>query len=115
MEVKLITLLRATVFIFKQYLGVRKQLVCGRQDEKVQHLFFLLTGLLVGYWVIGTGVGHSITAILVTYLILLIAGGSLLSVLLSFSFNLVYLLVGYWYKQQEGQSTYNPVPRLDSS
>jgi hypothetical protein len=50
-------------------------------------------------------VGHSITTILVTYLILLIAGGSLLSVVLSFSFNLTYLLVGYWYKQQEGQCT----------
>jgi lysophospholipid acyltransferase 5 len=72
------------------------------QNEKVQHLFFLLTGLLIGYWVVGAGVGHSITTILVTYLILLIAGGSLLSVVLSFSFNLTYLLVGYWYKQQEG-------------
>ncbi len=28
------------------------------------------------------------------------AGGSLLSVVLSFSFNLTYLLVGYWYKQE---------------
>jgi hypothetical protein len=42
------------------------------QDVNAQHLFFLLSGLLVGYWVVGPGVGHSITTILVTYLILLV-------------------------------------------
>jgi hypothetical protein len=46
--------------------------VVAVQDVNAQHLFFLLSGLLVGYWVVGPGVGHSITTILVTYIILLV-------------------------------------------
>jgi lysophospholipid acyltransferase 5 len=67
------------------------------KDPKLQHVYFTLSGLFLGHWVIGPGVANSIYAIIFTYLLLKLAGGSLVSVVVSFSFHLSYLLVGYWY------------------
>lgn len=74
----------------------------SKQSSSLQHLYFLLTGLLVGWFVIGSDVKHSLYAILATYLILLAAGGTLTSVIISFIFNFGYLLVGYYYTESEG-------------
>lgn len=63
----------------------------------VQHLYFMLTGLLIGQWVIGPDIAHNLYCVLATYILLLVAGGTLLSVVLSFVFNMGYLLAGYWY------------------
>ena len=45
---------------------------------------------------------HSIYAIAGTYLILIAAGGTLVSVIISFIFNFGYLLVGYYLTESEG-------------
>jgi len=71
-------------------------------DPGLQHAFFFLSGLLTGHWVIGADVVHSLYAVLGTYLILTAAGGTLTSVIVSFVFNLGYLLVGYLYTESEG-------------
>ena len=107
------------------------------RETNVQHLFFFLSGILAGQWVIGGDVVHSLYAVgftklflflfrtemkyhysitsswwilflpygynthllqvLATYLILLCAGGTLVSVVVSFLFNFGYLLVGIIY------------------
>jgi len=69
----------------------------SNKDPNLQHVYFALTGLLLGAWVIGPGVVHSLYSIFFTYLVLLLGAGTLGSVVVSFSFNLCYLLVGYWY------------------
>jgi len=74
----------------------------AHRETNVQHLFFFLTGILAGQWVIGGDVVHSLYAVLATYLILLCAGGTLISVIVSFLFNFGYLLVGYVYTETEG-------------
>eukprot|EP00088_Acartia_fossae_P070178 TRINITY_DN9328_c0_g1_i8.p1 TRINITY_DN9328_c0_g1~~TRINITY_DN9328_c0_g1_i8.p1 ORF type:complete len:507 (+),score=73.62 TRINITY_DN9328_c0_g1_i8:78-1598(+) len=71
------------------------------KDPKLQHVYFALTGLFLGHWVIGPGVTHGIYAILFTYLLLVIAGGTFLSVVISFIFNIAYLLIGYWHTASE--------------
>ena len=42
------------------------------QDPNLQHVYFALTGLLLGAWVIGPGVVHSLYTIFFTYLVLLL-------------------------------------------
>ena len=65
-------------------------------------MFFFLSGLLLGHWVIGPDVSHSLYAVLATYLVLLAAPGTLTSVIVSFVLNLGYLLVGYLYTESDG-------------
>jgi len=72
------------------------------QQSTVQHLYFILTGLSAAWFVNGEDLKHSIYAITTTYLILLTAGGTLTSVIISFIFNFGYLLVGYYFTESEG-------------
>lgn len=74
----------------------------AHREATAQHLFLFLTGALAGHWVIGPDVAHSFYAVFGTYLILLCAGGTLTSVILSFVFNFGYLLVGYVFTETEG-------------
>ena len=62
------------------------------EDFKITNA--LILGLIAGWFVIGEDLKHSIYAIAGTYLILIAAGGTLLSVIISFIFNFGYLLVG---------------------
>ncbi|XP_046432048.1 lysophospholipid acyltransferase 5 [Neodiprion fabricii] len=66
------------------------------KEQTLQHIFFILSGLSIGYWNYGTDILHSAFSLCVTYLILKIVGGTNLSVIMSFVFNLTYLLVGYY-------------------
>jgi len=69
----------------------------AHRESNLQHLYFFLSGLLLGHWVLGEGVTHNLYTIGANYLILQLCGGSILSVGLSFILNLSYLLAGYWY------------------
>ena len=62
----------------------------------------LVPGLLAGWFVIGPDIQHSLAAIIVTYILLAAAGGTLVSVIISFIFNFSYLLVGYYFTESEG-------------
>jgi lysophospholipid acyltransferase 5 len=73
----------------------------AHRETILQHLYFFLSGLLLGHWVVGDGVTHNLYTIGGTYLILQTCGGSILSVALSFALNLTYLLAGYWYNGLE--------------
>jgi len=96
----------ALKLILGQLLGVPLMLLyralISHRETNVQHLFFFLSGILAGQWVIGGDVVHSLYAVLATYLILVCAGGTLISVVVSFLFNFGYLLVGYVYTETEG-------------
>jgi len=78
----------------------RKHVAC--QQSTLQHLYFIITGMMASWFVIGEDIKHSIYAITTTYLILLGAGGTLTSVIISFIFNFGYLLVGYYFTESEG-------------
>jgi len=82
------------MLIYRSYLS--------RHSVSTQHIFFFLTGLSAGLWVIGPDVVHSIYAVLATYMILFCAGGSLASVVISFVFNMGYLTIGYLCTESEG-------------
>jgi len=73
----------------------------AHRETNLQHLYFFLSGLLLGHWVIGEGVTHNLYTIGATYLVLQLCGGTSLSVGLTFAINLSYLLAGYWYNGQE--------------
>jgi len=94
------------VFLLGQLMGYPVMLVYRlflyKRSSTAQHIYFLLTGLLVGLWTIGMDVIHNLYAVMGTYLILLFAGGTLASVVISFLFNMGYLLIGYWYTESEG-------------
>jgi len=79
----------------------------SNKDPNLQHVYFAVSGLMLGHWVIGPGIVHSIYAIIFTYLVLLFGGGTLVSVVLSFSFNMSYLLIGYWYTSSDTAADYD--------
>ncbi|XP_069703980.1 lysophospholipid acyltransferase 5 [Periplaneta americana] len=74
------------------------------QFLQYQHLFFVLSGLSIGYFNYGWEVLHSVTSVLVVYGILKIVGGTLLSVISVFVFTMTYLLAGYY---MTGTETYD--------
>nr|CAD7458743.1 unnamed protein product [Timema tahoe] len=69
-----------------------------------QHIFFIVSGLSIGYFNYGWEVLHSMASILVTYTVLFTMGGSLISVAITFIFSMTYLLAGYY---ATGTETYD--------
>jgi lysophospholipid acyltransferase 5 len=67
-------------------------------------LFSIICGFLLGFWNYGWDIFHTVFAITVTYAVLLVVGGTALSVALVFIFNMTYLLLGYYYM---GTDTYD--------
>lgn len=66
------------------------------KDPVRQHLFFIACGLSIGYWNYDYNILHSSTAVCGTYLILTIFGSTGLFVIVTFLFNMSYLLYGYY-------------------
>ncbi|KAJ8921187.1 hypothetical protein NQ315_013659 [Exocentrus adspersus] len=75
---------------------IYRKYVCGK-NENLQHLFFALSGFLLGYWNYGMDMLHCVFAIFFTYCTLLLLNGTITSVAITFVFNLSYLLIGYYY------------------
>ncbi|XP_013772014.1 lysophospholipid acyltransferase 5-like isoform X1 [Limulus polyphemus] len=67
------------------------------KSPSLQHIFFLLCGLTLGYFNYGLEVLHSVICVVILYLNLLFIGGTVLSVIFSISFFMGYLLIGYYY------------------
>ncbi|KAK1137299.1 hypothetical protein K0M31_001812 [Melipona bicolor] len=59
-----------------------------------QHIFFATCGVLICLWNYGLNILHSAATVYVTYRILKRLGGSSLSVIIIFIFNMAYLLCG---------------------
>ncbi|KAJ8976349.1 hypothetical protein NQ317_015220 [Molorchus minor] len=85
-----------TVFTGYPLALAHRKYIYGK-DENLQHLFFITTGFILGYWNYGTDIFHCVFTILFTYCTLLILNGSALSVAVTFVFNMSYLLIGYYY------------------
>lgn len=67
------------------------------QNANIQHLYFLLSGLTLGFLNYGCDILHPLSAVLVTYATVLLFKRSALSVAITFVFNMTYLLMGYYY------------------
>ncbi|XP_067142730.1 lysophospholipid acyltransferase 5-like [Centruroides vittatus] len=65
-------------------------------SPSMQHVYFTFCGISLGYFNYGWDVTHSLVCVLVIYLVLLFAGGTLHSVIFSFVFLMGYLLIGYY-------------------
>ncbi|XP_043528844.1 lysophospholipid acyltransferase 5 [Frieseomelitta varia] len=61
-----------------------------------QHIFFATCGVLICLWNYGFNILHSAATVYVTYRVLKRLGGSSLSVIIIFIFNMAYLLCGYY-------------------
>ncbi|KAK2183141.1 hypothetical protein NP493_318g04061 [Ridgeia piscesae] len=64
--------------------------------QDLQHIYFVVTGLALGYFNFGPNVLHTAVNILIIYVLLRVNGGTVMSVVLSFIINMTYLLVGYY-------------------
>ncbi|XP_071944197.1 lysophospholipid acyltransferase 5-like [Antedon mediterranea] len=65
------------------------------KSSTVKHVYFSVTGLIISYFCYGIYLYHSLINILANYLILAILGGTLPMVIISFTFNLSYLVIAY--------------------
>ncbi|XP_042872826.1 lysophospholipid acyltransferase 5-like isoform X2 [Penaeus japonicus] len=70
----------------------------------LQHLYFIATGISIALFNYGHNVIHSALCVLAAWLLLLVMGGTLKSVIISFLFQMTYLLVGYY---MTGTDTYD--------
>lgn len=75
---------------------VHRKYLYGR-DPSIQHLYFILSGFFLGYWNYGRDMFHCVFTIFVNYCILLGLAGTALSVAVTFTFTLGYLLIGKIY------------------
>ncbi|XP_015604805.1 lysophospholipid acyltransferase 5 [Cephus cinctus] len=66
------------------------------KNAKYQHIYFIACGLAIGFWNYEWNVVHSAAALCVTYLTLKIFGSTVISVTITFIFNMAYLLIGYY-------------------
>lgn len=67
------------------------------KSANLQHIYFILTGFALGFFNYGLDTFHSIFTVLVTYLTMILFKGSNIMVGFTFVFNMVYLLIGYFY------------------
>ncbi|KAK9737943.1 MBOAT, membrane-bound O-acyltransferase family [Popillia japonica] len=67
------------------------------KEPNIQYLYFIFTGLGLGYFNYGNDIFHAVFAVVFTYVTLLLFGGTEIAVALTFLFNMGYLLTGYYY------------------
>ncbi|KAK5638729.1 hypothetical protein RI129_013024 [Pyrocoelia pectoralis] len=67
------------------------------KEANLQHIYFLLSGLGLGFFNYGYDISHPVLAVLVTYATVKLFDRSAVSVALTFIFNMTYLLMGYYY------------------
>ncbi|KAB0798109.1 hypothetical protein PPYR_09102 [Photinus pyralis] len=75
---------------------IHRTYLYGR-NANYQHLYFLLSGLTLGFLNYGRDILHPLSAVLVTYATVVLFRRSALSVVITFVFNMTYLLMGYYY------------------
>ncbi|XP_069551715.1 lysophospholipid acyltransferase 5 [Brachyistius frenatus] len=71
------------------------------ESATVIHLFHTFSGLALATFNFGPQICHSVVCILVQFLMLRLMGRTLTTVLSSFTFQMVYLLAGYYYTATE--------------
>lgn len=97
--------LRLLISILIAYpLGFLHRYTLYGKSPLIQHLFFFGSGISIGYFNYGTDILHSLVTVITVYLIIVICGGTALSVLLVFFFSMGYLLTGYYFT---GTETYD--------
>ncbi|XP_018318738.2 lysophospholipid acyltransferase 5 [Agrilus planipennis] len=75
---------------------IHRHYIYGK-DAKLQHLYFILTGLMLGYLNYGIKIAHNVFTVIFVYLTFIILPGSLISLAIAFVFTMSYLLIGYFY------------------
>ncbi|XP_012263118.2 lysophospholipid acyltransferase 5 [Athalia rosae] len=87
--------LLASIFLGFPLALIHRKALYGA-DSNLQHLFFIVSGTIIGYWNYDWDILHSAYALCFTYLTLRILGGTNLSLIITFAVNMMYLLVGYY-------------------
>ncbi|XP_076032555.1 lysophosphatidylcholine acyltransferase 3 protein nessy isoform X1 [Oratosquilla oratoria] len=67
-----------------------------RKSARLQHVFFAVSGVCIALFNYGTSVIHSAVCVMTAWLLLVAMGGTLISVIIAFVFQMTYLLVGYY-------------------
>ncbi|XP_051818637.1 lysophospholipid acyltransferase 5 [Antechinus flavipes] len=67
------------------------------KDCYLIHLFHIVTGLSIAYFNFGNQLYHSLTCVVLQFLILRLMGRTITAVLTTFFFQMAYLLAGYYY------------------
>lgn len=72
-----------------------------RQYVEYRNLYFILTGLDMAYYNFGTSLYHNIIPAVVIYITTMILGRGKINAIITFVFNITYLLVGYVVTESE--------------
>ncbi|XP_012278101.1 lysophospholipid acyltransferase 5 [Orussus abietinus] len=66
------------------------------KNPNLQHIYFIVCGFTIGYWNYEWNVLHSASAVCVTYLTLKALGGTIQAVVITFVYNMIHLMIGYY-------------------
>jgi lysophospholipid acyltransferase 5 len=97
--------LRLVVSILACYpLAIIYRTFIYKMPERLQHWFFIITGILLYLFFCGLAIFHTIFSIIIAYLIINFISGTTLSVAAAHFFFLGHLLIGIWFVES---STYD--------
>ncbi|XP_029437729.1 lysophospholipid acyltransferase 5 [Rhinatrema bivittatum] len=90
--------LRLILSIFIGYpLALFERCCLFGKEAQFTYLFHIVTGLLLSYFNFGYQIYHFLLCVVLQFLILRLMGRTITAVLTSFSFQMIYLLGGYYY------------------
>lgn len=88
---------RLIVSIFLNYpISVIHYCMLRDRSSTSQHYYFTFIGLGLACFNYGTDFRHSLTTVIIVYLILRLTGGNINSIIFVFVFTMLYLLIGYY-------------------
>ncbi|XP_006815105.1 lysophospholipid acyltransferase 5-like [Saccoglossus kowalevskii] len=67
------------------------------KSATLHHAYFVICGLMLSYFNYGAESLHSASSVFINYLLIYFAGGTDISIIISFIFNMGYLVTGYIY------------------
>ncbi|KAL5015405.1 hypothetical protein ScPMuIL_009675 [Solemya velum] len=89
--------LRFLLSVFAGYpLAFIHRLFLHGRPPTVQHIYFILSGLLLFYFNFGTDLIHAVINVILIHLLIIFSGGTTFSVAAAFIFNTSYLVIGYY-------------------
>uniref|UniRef100_A0A1B6FRU6 Lysophospholipid acyltransferase 5 n=2 Tax=Cuerna arida TaxID=1464854 RepID=A0A1B6FRU6_9HEMI len=71
------------------------------KNQDLQHIYFAVCGLAIGIFNYGWDIFHTLATVIVVYIILKVAGGTLMSAVITLGFTMSYLLIGYYVTSTE--------------
>ncbi|XP_065679505.1 lysophospholipid acyltransferase 5 isoform X1 [Hydra vulgaris] len=87
--------LRFLIGLFIGYPLAIQYILMSKSSANVKHAFFVISGLLINYFVFGINSIYTLLSVFATWLSFCLFGGTIMNVIIAIFFHTIYLSVGY--------------------